>query len=137
MQDHWPINHMEHFESLFCFCAGKKSAVCKHPTSLYQNFINMYMFVHDRKNRTDAVREGQAAWKKLGGTVASVNQKESSAHVCRICNELYPTWYMLYRHQSTSSHKVKQLRPSDKAEDIDVSVLEMRNCLLVFNAPLA
>ena len=37
------------------------------------------MFVHYRKNRTHAVREGQVAWKKLGGTVASVNKKESSA----------------------------------------------------------
>ena len=66
---------MEHFESLFPFCAGTKSAVHNHPTSLYQNFISVYMFVHDRKNFDDAVREGQAAWKKLGRTVSSVNKK--------------------------------------------------------------
>ena len=64
---------MERFEGLFCFCAGTKSAVHKHPTPLYQNFITVHMFVHDQKNHDDAVRKGQAAWKKLGGTVASVN----------------------------------------------------------------
>ena len=37
----------------------------------------------------------------------------------------------------TCSFMIGRTVLSDKAEDIDISVLEMRNCLLAFNAPLA